>query len=143
MQRIAKTNSQCLTLVCDQLLAPGNENLCNNNDSDVITLNETPPVENDLERITAVITDCAPDFILKELEKLAHEPKRIEMIIYKLVENKSYPKLKDYLNRENKKKEVDKLINMKVSNFFLLQNELQCFLKNYSRKSSIHDPPDY
>ena len=43
----------------------------------------------------SIITDCSPDFIEKELEKLGDLPNRVEIVVSNLVEKKNYPKLKN------------------------------------------------
>ena len=60
----------------------------------------------------SIITDCSPDFIEKELEKLGDLPNRVEIVVSNLVEKKNYPKLKDYLDKKNRLIENESLLKV-------------------------------
>ena len=86
--------------------------------SDTNTPEPAKPVSNldhDYEQIVAVISDCEPEYIREQLKKLAFHSNRVQMIIDKMLENKNYPRLKDYLRRIQKQKDLDAHINLNVN----------------------------
>jgi hypothetical protein len=70
--------------------------------------------KSDYESIVAVISDCEPAYIHRLLAEHAEHPNRVEFIINKMLETKSYPRLRDALEKEKKQKNLDAHINMEL-----------------------------
>jgi hypothetical protein len=77
-------------------------------------LDQADSIKSDYESITAVINDCEPSYIYDQIKELANHPHRVQVIIDKMLDKKTYPRLKDYLNKVKKQQELDAHINMDV-----------------------------
>lgn len=77
----------------------------------------------DLERVQSVLVDCDPTYLTERLIAMQNNAQRVEIIIAELVEKKTYPKLKDYLNKIKKQNELDQHLNSPL--------DIEEFLKLY------------
>lgn len=68
-------------------------------------------LDKDLKSVQNIIEDCDPTYILDKLKVMSNNPRRVELIIADLIEKKSYPKMKEYLNKIKKQREIDAHLN--------------------------------
>lgn len=113
-------------------------------------LNETAPpspmqesisLEEDLEKVQAIIVDADPSFLKQKLEFLSTSNKRVELLIAELIESKTYPKLKDYLSKIKKQNEIDQLVNapLNIDEFLkIIPEPFNYFYKNEKEKSESY-----
>ena len=88
----------------------------------------------DIRRIANVISDCDPSYILDQLKKYpdhqhhhnhnnhqqtgansAAGSNRVELVVTHLLENKNYPRLKDFLLRQRKQVDLENHLNMQLN----------------------------
>ena len=67
-------------------------------------------IDHDVQRVQSVLQDCDPDYILDKL-KLKSNARRVELVIEQLVEEKSYPKMNNYLYKKRLQEEVKSQMN--------------------------------
>lgn len=107
-------NQKCLEKACNLLLEYSEKN--ENNTVQQKNSSNIEPIDlnADSQKISSIINDCMPDYILQELKKIEKNPNRVEIVISKLIEKRNYPKIKDKVDKENRKKENERILNMKL-----------------------------
>lgn len=90
-------------------------------------LTEKEMYDMDFESIQSVVNDCAPDYIHEQLRKQGKNARRVELIINEMLEKKSYPRLRDYMNQMKKKQDLDAHLNMNI--------DFEEFIKMYPEPS--------
>ena len=72
-------------------------------------------VEKDVIAITAVVPDCDPNFLYERLEKMSKTADRVSVLTAQLLETRTYPKLKERLDVEQKKSVRLRLQNLDMT----------------------------
>lgn len=86
-------------------------------------------LDKDLNSVQSVIEDCDPTYILDKLKAMSNNPRRVELVVAELVEKKSYPKMKEYLNQIRKQKEIDAHLNTPIN----IEEFLKIYPEPFSR----------
>ena len=72
-------------------------------------------LKNDLREVMAVLVDCDPIYLIGQAMIFQNSPNRVETVISAILEKKSYPKLKDFKEKERHKKDLENHLNMELN----------------------------
>ena len=87
------------------------------------TTSSNASIEDDLDKILQIVTDCDPDYIRNELKVQLKRQNRADYIVANLIEKKNYPRLKDKLLVSKKENKLESYLNMDIG--------MEDFLKIY------------
>ncbi|CAD5120571.1 DgyrCDS9136 [Dimorphilus gyrociliatus] len=89
--------------------------------------------QEDVERLRRIFVDCDPNYIFEELENMADNPNRVEILSNRMFEEKKYPKLVDRLKREKVESRHNSLLNKNL-------DDMENFLRTFpDPKSTFRD----
>lgn len=100
---------------------------------------EERQIADDFEKISMIVVDCDPSYLIEQLKLMSGKKNRVELILSNLLEDKKYPKLKDYIKRKNMEKELESLTNMQLNMEEFLKmypNPVEFF---YDKESKVTD----
>ena len=69
----------------------------------------------DLVKVKEIIKDCDPNYIIAQLKLHENSPDRVYQVINSLLESKSYPKLKDFMEKQQARRQLDNHLNKELN----------------------------
>lgn len=79
------------------------------------TTSSKATLDDDLEKILQIVPDCDPEYIKDQLKQLPSGTNRADALVTRLIETKTYPRLKDKQLASKISNKLDSLLNMEIS----------------------------